>query len=146
MFITILLLIILVLVIATYTDLVGRKIPNWLTFPAMAIAIVLYFINPTTVLWFYLLGLVPALAMYIIRITKGDFGFGDIKLAIFIGLALGGVAPLFVLGVSLVLMVVYKLVQAFVPVGREGIPMAPFFLGSVVIVYLLDYSGIDLLL
>jgi Flp pilus assembly protein protease CpaA len=126
-----------ILSIATFTDLKERRIPNWLTYGGIVIAVVLIFINQP-VMWYHLIGLIPAIAMFILKLWKNEFGGGDIKLALFLGLALGGIAPTFIFGFCFVLILIYKIVQMFVAIGSEAIPMAPFFLLATIIVFLID--------
>jgi prepilin peptidase CpaA len=135
----------IILIIASYTDMQQRIIPNWLTFGGIALAILFQIIQPTYVTWYYLVGLVPGLAMLILNVVKKNFGEGDIKLALFIGFALGGIAPLFILGVCMILMMVFMVFKMFVRTIRPGLPMAPFFLFATVAVFLLDYTAFNIL-
>jgi Flp pilus assembly protein protease CpaA len=135
----------LVLIMAAYTDLSKRSIPNWLTFGGMAIAIALTFIHPSYVMWFYLVGLLPALSMLLINLKQEQFGMGDVKLMVFVGLAIGGLAPIFILAVCFVLMFIYSVIRLFVVVKRPGIPMAPFILAATAVVLLLNISVLPII-
>ncbi|MDB5054022.1 MAG: prepilin peptidase [Bacilli bacterium] len=140
MFTLIFCLTIAVLIIASWSDLSKHIIPNWLTIPGCIIALAIHLIWHNTFLWFYLLGLLPALSMLFLNKMNKQFGSGDIKLALFIGLAVGGFAPLLIFGISLVVTVLFNIYKAFKPSKNRGIPMAPFFLAGTMLVYLLNVT------
>src|SRR5262245_25047710 len=87
-------LILAVVAIAVVTDIRRRRIYNVLTFPAMAIGIVLTTIlHGGTGLLFAVTGLLLGAAIFFIPVAAGGRGAGDLKLLAAIG-ALGG--PVFV--------------------------------------------------
>lgn len=114
--------VVVVVVIATVTDLRSRRIPNWLTFPSALIGIVaqaVYFASFATPSDLYLRAGVGALngilgwftGVFIMSITKffmRKFGHGDTKLVAAIGAFLG---PLFVFIVYLYYSLIFGLVS-----------------------------------
>ena len=81
-----------VLIVCAGTDLLSFRVPNVITYPAIAGAIVIGALLPDTNMWEVLAGgglaggilLVPSL------LTGGmGMGMGDVKLAAFVGLAIG---------------------------------------------------------
>lgn len=84
-----------VLLVAAITDWRDRKIYNWLTYPAVLVALVL---NPIAFGWTgILVGLSTAVVVLLIGLfflAMGWLGGGDVKLLAVIGAALGP-APLF---------------------------------------------------
>lgn len=70
-------LLIIALVIASYFDLKFRKIPNWLTYSAIALSLP----------WFSKFHLVAILIGLVVALTFGKYiGAGDIKLAVAIAI------------------------------------------------------------
>jgi prepilin peptidase CpaA len=87
-------LILVVVAIAVVTDIRRRRIYNVLTFPAMALGIVLNsFLNGGTGLVFSVMGLVLGVAIFLLPVAAGGRGAGDLKLLAAVG-ALGG--PVFI--------------------------------------------------
>jgi prepilin peptidase CpaA len=91
--------ILVVVAIAVVTDLRQRKIYNALTFPAMALGLVLNTVadGPTGIL-LSLTGLLLGAALFLIPVAAGGRGAGDLKLLAATG-ALGG--PVFILWCAL---------------------------------------------
>ena len=120
-----------VLIVCAGTDLLSFRVPNVITYPAIAGAIVIGALLPDTNMWEVLAGgglaggilLVPSL------LTGGmGMGMGDVKLAAFVGLAIGftNAAP-----AMLIMALGGGAVAAFLlATGRrskgEPIPYAPF--------------------
>jgi prepilin peptidase CpaA len=129
------LILVLLICAALFFDLTRKRIPNFLTFPAIIYGIISY----TTIqglegLWFSFLGLLVGLAIFFIPFAMGGMGGGDVKLlgavgalqgwqfvfsaAILAALA-GGVMALVYLAVSGRLLRVLKKMAGFI--------LAPFF-------------------
>lgn len=83
-------LIVLVVVAAAVCDVRTRRVPNWLTFPAVLVAIALNaFLFGLPGLWFSLTGLGVAFAVYFALYLLRAMGAGDVKLMAFLGAAAG---------------------------------------------------------
>ncbi len=83
-------LIVLVVVIAAITDIRTRRVPNWLTFSGVIVAIALNaFLFELAGLWFSLKGLGVAFGVYFILYLLRAMGAGDVKLMAFLGAAAG---------------------------------------------------------
>lgn len=84
-----------ILLVATVTDLRSRRIPNWLTFPAMLLALCLH---GATQGWdgflFSLSGLGLGLGVMLIPFVFGVMGAGDVKLMAAAGAFLGAAGVL----------------------------------------------------
>lgn len=79
-----------VLIVASVNDLRFQKIPNLLTYPAMAVALVYHFmINGLDGLLFSAGGLALGIAILIIPYLMGGMGAGDAKLMGAVGAILG---------------------------------------------------------
>jgi len=64
-----------------FFDLTRKRIPNFLTFPAIIYGIISYtLIEGLSGLWFSLLGLLVGLAIFFIPFAMGGMGGGDVKL------------------------------------------------------------------
>lgn len=79
-----------ILAVATVTDLRFQKIPNWLTFPAMAMGLC-YHVAASGLEGFFFSagGLVLGIAVFIIPFLLGGMGAGDAKLMGAIGAVIG---------------------------------------------------------
>ncbi len=120
-----------VLVVCAGTDLISYRVPNVITYPAIVGAIVVGAFMPGASLWDVLAGgaiaggvlLVPAL------LTGGiGMGMGDVKLAAFVGLAVGFafVAPaMLIMAIGGGIAAAFLLVTGLRKRG-EPIPYAPF--------------------
>ncbi|MCT8137491.1 prepilin peptidase [Anaerobacillus sp. CMMVII] len=81
----------IVLILAVLTDIREKLILDVITFPALAILLILRFFIGSEPFWFYLVGGVVgfSLLLLIAIVSKGGMGGGDIKLYAAIGVALG---------------------------------------------------------
>jgi prepilin peptidase CpaA len=80
----------IVMSVAAYTDVTRQKIPNKLTFPAMACGILYHVIfHGYQGLFFSLTGLATGFALLILFYILGGMGAGDVKLMAAVGAVLG---------------------------------------------------------
>jgi prepilin peptidase CpaA len=88
----------LVVLIAAWTDLASRRIPNWLTFPALPIGLVAQSVYGDG-FWQGLLGAVGGFAVLFVLFAVGANGAGDVKLFTVVGSFVGirNLAVVFVL-------------------------------------------------
>ena len=78
------------LIIAVYTDIKDKKLPNYLTFPAMFMGLICHFINDgLSGLFFSIAGLVLGIALLFLPYIIGGMGAGDAKLMGAVGAFLG---------------------------------------------------------
>lgn len=131
-----------VLVICTATDVLAYRVPNAITYPAILLALTLGLTLPDTNrldvvaggLLFGGLLFVPSI------LTGGAMGMGDVKLAFFVGLALG---LTFVVPAMLVMAISGGLAAALLLITRlrgkgDPIPYAPFIAGGMLLVLFLQ--------
>ncbi len=118
------------LIVCTGTDVLAYRVPNVITYPSILAAIVIGMLMPdASVASVWAGGLITGgtfLAMSIA--TRGGMGMGDVKLAFFVGFALGltfGVYAMLITaiagGVIAVLLMVTRIRDR-----RDPIPYAPF--------------------
>jgi leader peptidase (prepilin peptidase)/N-methyltransferase len=151
-----------VFLLIAITDLERRIIPHAVTFPAIAIAVVGAFINPTfdspkRSLLGGAIGLLATLAIYgggalfarAVGRVRGEklsevaFGFGDVTLTTFIGLTVGAPDVIFALVIGMfvggVFAALYLVIRALLQGRYEmfaAIPYGPFLiLGGVTMLY-----------
>jgi len=75
-----------VLVTAMCTDLRSSRIPNWLTFPAMGVALLAHaWLGGLQGALFSLAGLGTGLGLFLILYVTGSIGAGDVKLMAAVG-------------------------------------------------------------
>ncbi len=83
-------ILILLLMGAVYFDLTRRRIPNYLTIPAMVWGLLSYAVDSGwTGLWESLLGLLAGIGIFVIPFLLGGMGGGDVKLMGAIGALTG---------------------------------------------------------
>jgi len=128
-------LLVALIIVTLYFDLTRKRIPNYLTFPAIVWGLVSYTaVDGLSGLWFSLAGLLVGLAIFFIPFAMGAMGGGDVKL-------LGAVGALqgwqFVLSAALltvvaggVMAIIYLLATGrLLKVLKKmaGFMLAPFF-------------------
>jgi prepilin peptidase CpaA len=83
-------LIVVVVLVAAISDIRTRRVPNWLTFSGVIVAIALNsFLFELAGLWFSLKGLGLAFGVYFVLYLLRAMGAGDVKLMAFLGAAAG---------------------------------------------------------
>jgi prepilin peptidase CpaA len=75
--------------LAAILDLKYRKIPNWLTFPAMLLGILFNLMIKDRAWYFSIFGLLVGLLMFLLPLALGGIGAGDVKLMMALGAFLG---------------------------------------------------------
>jgi leader peptidase (prepilin peptidase)/N-methyltransferase len=133
-----------VLIACAATDLLAFRIPNVITYPAaggaLLAAAVMPHGNPTEALIGGAVG--AGILLLIALISRGGLGLGDVKLAGFAGLALGG--PL-ILPALMITALAGGLVAVYLALRlkRRGQPMpyAPFIAGGALVVLLWQGSA-----
>ena len=130
------------LLACTGTDLIRFRVPNVITYPGTALALVAALVMPGGD---PVAGLAAALfgggAFFVMAvITRGGIGLGDVKLAALIGAGLGlpGAYQALVLGVMAGGLVIFVLFVGRVVTRRQGVPYAPFLALAAIAVALLN--------
>jgi prepilin peptidase CpaA len=118
------------LVAATFTDLRSRRIPNWLTFPAMALG---FSIQSFQQGWSGSLAagagaLAAPLVLMLVRAFR-PIGMGDLKLSIAVGTLLGPLTGSLAMLVSAVAGGLLAIAFVLRPGSAAAQSMSPFFLG-----------------
>jgi leader peptidase (prepilin peptidase)/N-methyltransferase len=129
-----------VLVACAATDLMSFRVPNVITYPAALFAFLAAAFMPHGDLREALTGgaLAAGFMLVVLVVSRGGMGLGDVKLAVFVGLALGW--PL--VGDSLFLMALSGGVVAVVLLAtglrsrKDPIPYAPFISAAAIAVIL----------
>ena len=83
--------------VALYRDLRYRKIPNWLTFPAMLLGSALNAAFTDQAWYFSLFGMLIGFLLFLLPFLLGGIGAGDVKLLMALGAFLGA-KPVFWVG------------------------------------------------
>ncbi len=79
-----------ILVIAALWDMRFHRIPNWLTFPSMIVAVFYHSVSGgASGFWFSLLGIAAGMAIFLVPYMMKGMGAGDVKLMGAIGGFLG---------------------------------------------------------
>ena len=118
------------LLVCTATDLLRYRVPNAVTYPGTALALLACVLLPgADVLNALLAALLGGGLLLILAIaTRGGLGLGDVKLAVLIGAALGlpaGYQALFV-GMFAAGVFFLALLAAGIVSRRQAVPYAPF--------------------
>lgn len=124
-----LLVLLILLIIATYTDIRWRIIPNYIAVMIVLLAGYNHFLNGTWQMGLIGLGLMLIL---FIPYLLGQIGGGDVKLLLALGfyLGIGIILISFIVLIILALFVIYKGLQG---VKNTHVPLAPFILSSYLI-------------
>jgi prepilin signal peptidase PulO-like enzyme (type II secretory pathway) len=131
------------LLVCVGTDLLSYRVPDVVTYPATILAFVAAFTLPEADLLSALAAALLAgaifLVMYLIA-PRGGFGFGDVKLAILIGAALGlpGAYHALIVGMLGAAAVIVPLLVVGVVSRRQAVPYAPFLALSAAIFLLVE--------
>ncbi|WP_238933542.1 prepilin peptidase [Brevibacillus choshinensis] len=130
--------VLLVMIIAVYTDLRRRLIYDWLTLPGIAYFLIYHaFAHPDQ--WtMYGLGVVltGGISLLMAMVSNGQLGGGDIKLFALVGAAVGWEAGLYILCFTYLLagLIVIPIWLASKWSGNQAtgreIPLAPFIAGG----------------
>ncbi len=111
-------ILILALFIALITDIRSHKIPNWLTYPLIILAIISYSdVNGLQGLLFSAEGLGLGLAVLMPLYIVGGMGAGDVKLMAAVGAALGPVHLFYAFLCTAIAGGIYALILALVKTG-----------------------------
>ena len=131
-----------VLIICTATDVLAYRVPNAVTYPAIIGALVIGLVLPDASFRSVLAGgaLFGGLLFVPSILTGGGMGMGDVKLAFFVGLALG---LTFVVPAMLVMALSGGLAATILLVTRlrgkgDPIPYAPFIAGGMLVAMLVS--------
>ncbi len=143
------------LALVLITDIERRLILNVVTYPSMVLALLASLLRPDmtleSALWGGLVGYLFFLSAYFVGnalFGSGALGFGDVKLALFVGLATG--FPLIVVALVLTILVGAG-ISAFLLITRlrklrDHIPYGPFLVAGAAITFLWGYGLGDLIL
>lgn len=118
------------LLICAATDLLRYRVPNLITYPGFALALIASAALPGGDLSAAIFAVVLATGFFfpIWALTRGGIGMADVKLAVFIGAALGlpGAFTALALGVGMAGVVMLALLIAGVVRRKQITPYAPF--------------------
>ncbi len=134
-------LLVMGLLICTATDLLRYRVPNAITYPGTALALIAALVMPNGEVLNALLAALAGGSVFLIMaiITRGGLGLGDVKLAVMIGAALGIHAAYQALVIGIVsggVIILALLLTGFVN-RRQAVPYAPFLALAAVLVTLL---------
>ncbi|MNB87743.1 Type 4 prepilin-like proteins leader peptide-processing enzyme [compost metagenome] len=121
----------LILALASYTDLKERVISNRLALIGLGYMLLVRLFIADQRYWYYVLGALAASGlMYLMALViPGSFGGGDIKLLAVVGAAIGWWNSLVFLWLLLGIAGVYAVFAILIQRNRKlKIPLAPFFL------------------
>jgi len=140
--IIVLIVLVAVLIISTYTDLRYRKIFDVITFTAIGVILIIRVFHHPQGISMYLWGLLPAVLFYLAAwMSKGKaIGGGDIKLILFLGLTIGGIGTIMSIAYAFLTALLLAAVL-YVAAGKKfsEYPMAPFFTVGVALFYTQPY-------
>ena len=144
-----------ILTVVLITDIERRLILNAVTYPAMLLALVASLarqdITLASALWGGLTGYLFFLAAYVVGnalFGRGALGYGDVKLAAFVGLAAGFPLVALALFLTIIIGAVVTLLLVITRVRRLGdhIPYGPYLVAGAAMTLLWGYELSDLIL
>jgi Flp pilus assembly protein protease CpaA len=120
---------IILLGVATYTDLQYRIIPDWLSGIGIGYFLIFRLIHSEQPFYYYFLGvLIGSGLLYVFAVIKPDsFGGGDIKLMAAVGMALGWQQAMLFLMIMLTFACLFAIIFKWAG-EMEKLPLAPFYL------------------
>ena len=128
------------LLVCTATDLLRYRVPNAITYPGIALALVASLLMPGADVMSALLAAILGGSVFLLMsiLTRGGLGLGDVKLATLIGAALGLPAAYQALAFGIVVggIVILALFLVGLVGRRQAVPYAPFLALSAVAVVL----------
>lgn len=137
------------LIVCTGTDVLAYRVPNVITYPAIVAAIIVgSFMPDASMRNMWAGGLIVGgtfLAMSIA--TRGGMGMGDVKLAFFVGFALGLVFGVFAMLITAIAggVIAVLLMLTRIRDRRDPIPYAPFIaMGATWVMMMQGTAFIDL--
>jgi leader peptidase (prepilin peptidase) / N-methyltransferase len=135
-----------VLVLLAWFDLDQRRIPNRIVLPAIGVVLaaqLLFF--PGAALEWIGAGLAAGAILFVPRLFKAEaVGIGDVKLAILLGVGLGGdvIIALLLASLSMAPVALWILITRGVGARNDVIPFGPFLaLGGILALFLGDLPG-----
>lgn len=135
-------LLVTALLICTATDLMRYRVPNAITYPGTALALLAALVLPDAdIVSAIAASAVGALVFLVLAfVTRGGMGLGDVKLAMFIGAGLGMQATYqaLVIGVMGGGFIMLGLLLVGLVSRKQAIPYAPFLALAAVAVVLLQ--------
>jgi leader peptidase (prepilin peptidase)/N-methyltransferase len=118
------------LLVCTATDLLRYRVPNVITYPSIALALLAATVMPDADLLGAVIAALLGGGMFLLLaiITRGGLGLGDVKLAVLIGAMLGLPAAYLALfyGVIAGGVIIFLLFASGVVGRKEPVPYAPF--------------------
>ncbi len=126
----------IVTLIAAITDFKTGIIPNKLMVPSIAAALLFRIVMGPLDLWFYLIGIFPAVVLFMgALLTSGKgVGGGDIKLMFLIGILLGGFKSLSVFVITLILAILACLITSVIQKKLiRSLRLGPYFLAGLIV-------------
>jgi prepilin signal peptidase PulO-like enzyme (type II secretory pathway) len=133
-------LLLVALLVCTATDLLRYRVPNAITYPGTALALVAALLMPDANAMSAALAALLGGGVFLVMaiVTRGGLGLGDVKLAMLIGAALGLPAAYQALALGVVVggLVILALFLAGFVSRRQAVPYAPFLALTAVVVVL----------
>ena len=118
------------LLVCTATDLLRYRVPNVITYPSIALALVLAVVMPDADLMGAVIAALLGGGLFLLMaiVTRGGLGLGDVKLAVLIGAMLGLPAAYLALFYGVVAggVIIFLLFAIGVVRRKEPVPYAPF--------------------